>query len=83
MTTLGLIGFPVNHSKSPEYFLNKLKELGKNEHSYKAFELEDIKDFHVLLEENPHLTVEEWVRIMKDHKLDAGHEFAILIKYST
>ena len=56
MTTLGLIGFPVNHSKSPEYFFKKLKELGKNEHSYKAFKLEDINDFHVLLEENPHLT---------------------------
>ena len=55
MITLGLIGFPVNHSKSPEYFLNKLKELGKDEHSYAAFELEEIKDFHEFLTKNPDL----------------------------
>jgi len=55
MTTLGLIGFPVNHSKSPEYFLNKLKDLGKDEHSYAAFELEDINDFPAFLEQNPDL----------------------------
>lgn len=55
MTTLGLIGFPVNHSKSPEYFLNKLNELGKNEHLYKAFELPDINDFPRFLEKNPEL----------------------------
>lgn len=50
----GLIGYPLKHSLSVEYFNNKFR----SEHidaEYKNFEISDLKEFKFILHENPEL----------------------------
>jgi shikimate dehydrogenase len=54
MNLYGLIGFPLNHSFSPEYFNEKFQREGINA-EYKAIPLTDIKEIHSVIENNPSL----------------------------
>lgn len=54
MEQYGLIGYPLGHSFSPEYFRKKFKREGINA-SYDAFPLERIGDFPALLALHPDL----------------------------
>ena len=54
MKLFGLIGYPLSHSLSEEYFTQKFRKLGVD-HQYKLFPLENINKFRQLIENNPHL----------------------------
>lgn len=56
MPLLGLIGFPLEHSFSPEYFKEKFKSLLLEDWSYKAFPMENLNDLNSLILANPDLT---------------------------
>ena len=45
MKTLGLIGHPVSHSKSPQIFAEKFKLSDRSDLEYKLFDLDKISDF--------------------------------------
>lgn len=45
----GLIGYPLTHSKSPEYFSQKFKEMGLQGYSYRLFPMDHIMQFPELL----------------------------------
>lgn len=51
MNTFGLIGFPLAHSFSPEYFRLKFIKEGISNWQYKAFELPDINSLDLLLKD--------------------------------
>lgn len=51
----GLIGYPLSHSFSPNFFKKKFEQL-KIEESYHLFPLEEISLFTALCEENPQFT---------------------------
>lgn len=55
MRSFGLIGRPVRHSASAEYFNRKFREEGLSDHEYTLYELEAIEDLPRLLEEHPAL----------------------------
>ncbi|PLX21438.1 MAG: shikimate dehydrogenase [Salinivirgaceae bacterium] len=55
MKTLGLIGYPLSHSFSPEYFTKKFEKLGITGMEYKLFPLKTIKELPYLLEKEPNL----------------------------
>jgi shikimate dehydrogenase len=55
MKMLGLLGHPVSHSKSPEFFLNKLAAIGRSDIEYCAFDLASIDDFSAFCEAHPDL----------------------------
>lgn len=55
MRTFGLIGYPLGHSASREYFEKKFNEEHIEDASYRLFELKDIKNFPGLLNETPGL----------------------------
>ena len=48
MRRFGLVGYPLGHSYSREYFLKKFKELGLKDHVYEFFEMEYLKEFPAL-----------------------------------
>ncbi len=48
----GLIGFPLSHSFSREYFNNKFRQEGINDAEYSNFELKGIEDLKSLIESN-------------------------------
>ena len=50
MKTFGLIGYPLTHSFSPNYFKEKFENEGILNTEYKAFELESINDIEDLIE---------------------------------
>lgn len=52
---LGLIGKPVKHSFSKEYFTAKFKRLHLLNYRYELFELSQIEDLKLLLKREPHL----------------------------
>lgn len=54
MIELGLIGWPLGHSQSPEYFAEKFRRLGI-EGTYSLFPLEDIRDLPALIKAHPDL----------------------------
>ncbi|MFN4234626.1 MAG: shikimate dehydrogenase family protein [Bacteroidia bacterium] len=54
MRTFGLIGFPLSHSFSPDYF-NKKFQQQNIEAIYKTFPLKSINDFFSILNNNPTL----------------------------
>lgn len=54
MIELGLIGWPLGHSQSPEYFAEKFRRLGI-EGSYSLFPLENIEELPMLIEAHPNL----------------------------
>ena len=56
MNTFGLIGYPLGHSFSKQYFTDKFEKLGISAtHVYEKFELADIQDFPALIKSQPHL----------------------------
>lgn len=56
MPLLGLIGFPLEHSFSPEYFREKFKSLKLEGWSYKAFPMETLNELDTFVLSNPELT---------------------------
>ncbi len=55
MKKLGLIGFPLGHSFSAQYFSEKFEKLGLHDHRYKVFPLESIEDLPDLIRNEPSL----------------------------
>jgi len=55
MKTYGLVGFPLSHSFSQKYFLEKFSREHISDCEFKNFPLEDINDFHILIKKNPTL----------------------------
>ena len=55
MDLYGLIGFPLSHSFSQKYFIEKFANEGCVGYSYKNFPISDIRDLHGLLEQYPDL----------------------------
>ena len=53
MKTYGLIGFPLSHSFSHNYFAEKFKHSTISDCEFKNFPLEDINDFSALIKSNP------------------------------
>lgn len=51
----GIIGKPLTHSFSPDYFKHKFSENGLPNCSYLRFELDDISELDKVIESNPHL----------------------------
>ena len=49
----GIIGFPLGHSFSPDYFNKKFRELNLHSYNYLAFPLEDISILPKMIEQNP------------------------------
>ncbi len=56
MKTFGLIGYPLSHSFSPNYFARKFKVEKISGAEYTVFPLKKIEDFNVFIEQNPSLT---------------------------
>jgi len=48
MKKYGLIGYPVGHSYSQEFFRKKFKKLGLEDHTYDLFEMEFLNEFPAL-----------------------------------
>ena len=55
LNLFGLIGNPLSHSFSQEYFLKKFKELSLKDYHYELFPLDDIDDIRLLLEVHKNL----------------------------
>ncbi len=55
MRQYGLIGFPLSHSFSENYFANKFLREGITDCIYQNFPLRDIQDIHKLIDDHPHL----------------------------
>lgn len=56
MQLYGLLGYPLTHSFSQRYFIEKFKEMGLTEsHAYQNFEIPSIDAFPVLLQKYPDL----------------------------
>jgi shikimate dehydrogenase len=55
MIHLGLIGYPLSHSWSADYFNEKFRNTGKKGYEYRLFPLTDIGQFPALLSNNPQL----------------------------
>ncbi|MDP1622008.1 MAG: shikimate dehydrogenase [Bacteroidales bacterium] len=51
----GLIGFPLGHSRSPEWFNEKFRSAGQNEYEYRLFPLARIEEVASLLIKYPEL----------------------------
>jgi shikimate dehydrogenase len=56
MRVFGLIGFPLSHSYSADFFNSKFKSFGLNDHIYKLFPIEYIADIKDLLKSEPYLS---------------------------
>ena len=55
MKRFGLLGFPLTHSYSQNFFENKFKQLDLKDHVYDLFEMENLENFTVLFEKHPDL----------------------------
>ncbi len=55
MIEYGLIGFPLEHSQSPDWFNNRFAELPGWERSYRLFPLKTLDRFKALLLDHPNL----------------------------
>lgn len=55
MPLIGLIGNPLSHSFSPEYFRKKFEKLNLKDWRYELFQLESLRDLPKLIEEQPEL----------------------------
>ncbi|MFI5164602.1 MAG: shikimate dehydrogenase family protein [Bacteroidia bacterium] len=53
MSTFGLIGYPLAHSFSRNYFTEKFKKENISDAEFKNFPMEDINDFAALIKNNP------------------------------
>jgi shikimate dehydrogenase len=68
MKRYGLIGYPLSHSFSKEYFERKFEKLGlESTHKYDLFEIEYLKDFPAIWERVPDL---EGVNVTIPHKVN-------------
>ena len=52
MRHFGLIGYPLTHSFSPNYFKNKFESIGVKHTDYKSFELHDLNSIRKLVKTN-------------------------------
>ncbi|MCD4682223.1 MAG: shikimate dehydrogenase, partial [Bacteroidales bacterium] len=55
MKLYGLIGYPLSHSQSREYFLKKFNKQNISNCDYKLFEIENLKTFPELIKNTPEL----------------------------
>ena len=55
MTSYGIIGFPLTHSFSKQYFTQKIEREGIADAAYHSFPLTAIEEFPLLLSDNPSL----------------------------
>lgn len=55
MKKYGLIGYPLAHSFSKEYFTEKFKKEGLEDHTYEAFPLPNLSELPDLIKANPDL----------------------------
>lgn len=68
MKRYGLVGYPLKHSFSKQYFENKFEKLGlSNTHRYDFFELEYLKDFPAIWNNFPDLL---GVNVTVPHKVN-------------
>lgn len=65
MKKYGLIGYPVGHSYSQDFFQEKFKKLGLKDYSYDLFEMEFLNEFPAIWLKNPTL---EGVNVTVPHK---------------
>lgn len=65
MRLFGLIGYPLSHSFSKNYFAQKFTKEGVNDCRYENFELPDIKDLSKIVDANPEL---EGLNVTIPHK---------------
>ena len=65
MKKYGLIGYPVGHSYSQDFFQKKFKKLGLKDHAYDLFEMEFLNEFPALWLKNPTL---QGVNVTVPHK---------------
>lgn len=65
MPKFGLVGFPLGHSYSKEFFQKKFKELKLKDHTYELFEMEYLKEFPAIWLRNTDLV---GVNITVPHK---------------
>ena len=65
MRRFGLIGYPLGHSYSKEFFNEKFEKLGLKDHSYELFEMEFLNEFPALWLKNVDL---EGVNVTVPHK---------------
>lgn len=56
MKILGLIGYPLTHSFSKQYFTQKFEKENITDYTYRNFELKKIEDFPDLIQNTPQLT---------------------------
>lgn len=55
MKKFGLIGFPLGHSFSKQYYTEKFKELGLADHEYELYPIPTLSEFPSLLKHQPEL----------------------------
>jgi shikimate dehydrogenase len=55
MKKFGLIGFPLGHSFSKEYFTKKFEREGLADHVYEVYPLPSLTDFEELIKNHPDL----------------------------
>jgi shikimate dehydrogenase len=55
MRVFGLIGYPLSHSYSADYFNSKFRSLGLKDHIYKIFQIENMSEFKNLLQFEPEI----------------------------
>src|SRR5947209_20288445 len=55
MRLFGLIGYPLTHSFSKKYFTEKFEQQGLNDCIYENFPLQNISDFHSLIQSQTQL----------------------------
>lgn len=90
MRLLGLIGYPLSHSFSPEYFRQKFRQEGYSGWEYKAFPLQDIRLLPELLSAHPALigfnvtyphkeSVMSYVHTLEDEAVQVGAVNTVLV----
>ena len=67
MKKLGLIGHPVSHSKSPDFFKAKIASISRNDVVYKAYDIESLNDLKKLLSDEPEIM---GLNVTIPHKVD-------------
>ena len=55
MKKFGLIGFPLGHSFSKQYYTDKFKSLGLSDYCYELYPIQTLSEFPNLLKEEPEL----------------------------
>ena len=55
MRTFGLIGFPLSHSFSPDFFAKKFENEGITDTVYRLFEIQDIEQLRPMIHRLPNL----------------------------